>query len=129
MLETVSENRAFGGIQGVYTHPSRVCGVDMTFGISYDSDIDVARRTIDSVLAAHPHVLSDPAPFVEVSTLNDSSVDFIVRPFCDGAHYFDLLFSLPEQVKKALDGAGVEIPFPHRKVIVFNGDQPGQPVG
>ena len=107
-------------------HPVR--GVDMTFGISYDSDIDVARRTIDSVLAAHPHVLSDPAPFVEVSTLNDSSVDFIVRPFCDGAHYFDLLFSLPEQVKKALDGAGVEIPFPHRKVIVFNGDRPGESI-
>ena len=108
-------------------HPVR--GVDMSFGISYDSDIDVARKTIDGVLAAHPHVLKDPAPFVEVSTLNDSSVDFVVRPFCEGAHYFDLLFSLPEQIKKALDGAGVEIPFPHRKVIVFNGDKPGQPVG
>jgi len=107
-------------------HPVR--GVDMSFGISYDSDIDVARRTIDGVLAAHPHVLSDPAPFVEVSTLNDSSVDFVVRPFCDGAHYFDLLFSLPEQIKKALDGAGVEIPFPHRKVIVFNGDRPGESI-
>lgn len=108
-------------------HPVR--GVDMHFGISYDSDIDRARSTIDGVLAAHPHVLQDPAPFVEIETLNDSSVDFLVRPFCDGAHYFDLLYSLPEQVKKALDAAGVEIPFPHRKVIVFNGDRPGEPVG
>lgn len=108
-------------------HPVR--GVDMRFGISYGSDIDVARRTIDGILAAHPHVLSDPAPFVEIETLGDSSVDFLVRPFCDGAHYFDLLYSLPEQVKKALDGAGVEIPFPHRKVIVFNGDKPGESIG
>ena len=38
--------------------------------------------------------LMDPASFVEVSTLNDSSVDFFVRPFCDGSHCFDLLFSL-----------------------------------
>lgn len=101
-------------------HPIR--GVDMTFGISYDSDIDVARKTIGSVLAAHPHVLTDPPPFIEVSTLNDSSVDFAVRPYCDGAHYFDVRFSVPEQVKKALDAAGVEIPFPHRKVILFKGD-------
>ncbi len=105
-------------------HPVR--GVDMHFGISYDSDIDLARNTIEGVLASHPHVLSDPAPFVEIETLNDSSVDFLVRPFCDGSHYFDLLYSLPEQVKKALDAAGVEIPFPHRKVIVFNGDRPGE---
>jgi small conductance mechanosensitive channel len=108
-------------------HPVR--GVDMRFGISYDSDIDTARRTIDQILAAHPHVLSDPAPFVEIETLNDSSVDFLVRPFCEGAHYFDILYSVPEQIKKALDDAGVEIPFPHRKVIVFNGDEPGRPIG
>lgn len=108
-------------------HPVR--GVDMHFGISYDSDIDVARRTIDGILTSHPHVLGDPAPFVEIETLNDSSVDFLVRPFCDGAHYFDLLYSLPEQIKKALDAAGVEIPFPHRKVIVFNGDKPGESIG
>ena len=32
-METVSENTCFGGTQGVYTHPSAVCGVDMTFGL------------------------------------------------------------------------------------------------
>ena len=97
-------------------------GVDMTFGVAYDANIDDARRVIDDVLAAHPHVLTDPAPFVEVSTLNNSSVDFIVRPFCKGEHYFDILYSIPEQVKKALDAANIEIPFPHRKVILVKED-------
>ncbi len=101
-------------------HPVR--GVDMAFGVAYGEDLDKARGVIEGVLAAHPHIKSDPAPFVEVETLNDSSVDFRVRPFCDGAHYFDVLYSVPEQVKKALDAAGVEIPFPHRKVILFKGD-------
>ena len=32
-METVSENRAFGGMQGVYRHASAVCGCDMTFGL------------------------------------------------------------------------------------------------
>ena len=95
-------------------------GVDMRFGIAYDENIDKAREVISSVLHAHPHILKDPTPFVEVETLNDSSVDFLVRPFCQGEHYFDILYSVPEQVKKALDQANIEIPFPHRKVIVVN---------
>ncbi|OYU19016.1 MAG: S-formylglutathione hydrolase [Rhodobacteraceae bacterium PARR1] len=32
-MKTVSENRAFGGVQGVYTHPSAACDCDMTFGL------------------------------------------------------------------------------------------------
>lgn len=97
-----------------------VRGVDMHFGIAYDENIDEARAVIDGVLANHPHILKTPAAFVEVETLNDSSVDFLVRPFCKGEHYFDVLYSIPEQIKKALDENNIEIPFPHRKVIVVN---------
>lgn len=32
-MKTISENRAFGGVQGVYTHASQVTGCDMTFGL------------------------------------------------------------------------------------------------
>jgi len=99
-------------------HPIR--GVDMHFGIAYGENIDAARAVIDAVLANHPHILKDPAPFVEVETLNDSSVDFLVRPFCKGENYFDVLYSVPEQIKKALDENNIEIPFPHRKIFLVN---------
>ncbi len=32
-MKTVSENACFGGTQGVYTHPSKSCACDMTFGL------------------------------------------------------------------------------------------------
>ena len=32
-METISENKCFGGVQGVYSHPSLACGCEMTFGI------------------------------------------------------------------------------------------------
>lgn len=95
-------------------------GVDMRFGIAYGENTDKARAVIDKVLANHPHILKTPAPFVEVATLNDSSVDFIVRPFCKGEHYFNVLYTVPELIKKALDENDIEIPFPHRKVILVN---------
>jgi len=95
-------------------------GVDMHFGVAYAESTDAARAVIAEVLSNHPHILENPAPFIEVETLNDSSVDFLVRPFCKGEHYFDVLYSVPEQIKKALDENNIEIPFPHRKIIMVN---------
>ncbi|QDE29811.1 MULTISPECIES: mechanosensitive ion channel family protein [Shewanella] len=111
-------NNQIWGAQIVNHSFHDIRGVDMHFGVAYKENTDEVRKVIDAVLAAHPHILKDPVPFVEVETLNDSSVDFLVRPFCHGEHYFDILYSIPEQIKKALDEAGIEIPFPHRKLII-----------
>ena len=99
-------------------HPIR--GVEMAFGVSYDTDIDKAKEVIRKVFADHPLILDDPEPVVVVNTLGDSAVEFATRPFVNGEDYFTVRFSVPEQVKKALDAAGIEIPFPHRKVILVN---------
>jgi len=93
-----------------------VRGVDMTVGVSYNADLKKAQKVILDTLAANEHVLADPAPFVEVETLNDSSVDFLLRPYCNGDNYFDVRYSVPQQIKEALDKAGIEIPFPQRVV-------------
>ncbi len=118
--QIIVPNSKIWGEQIINHSHYEVRGVDMHFGIAYDENIDAARKVIEGVINSHPHILKDPEPFIEVETLNDSSVDFLVRPFCNGEHYFDVLYSVPEQVKKALDENNIEIPFPHRKVIVVN---------
>lgn len=118
--QIIVPNGKIWGEQIVNHSHHEVRGVDMHFGIAYDENIDAARKVIEGVVTSHPHILEDPEPFIEVETLNDSSVDFLVRPFCKGEHYFDVLYSVPEQVKKALDANNIEIPFPHRKVILVN---------
>lgn len=116
--QIIIPNSQIWGSQIVNHSHHNIRGVDMHFGVAYKENTDDVRKVINTVLANHPHILKDPAPFVEVETLNDSSVDFLVRPFCHGEHYFDILYSVPEQIKKALDAAGIEIPFPHRKIII-----------
>ena len=32
-MQTVSENRCFGGVQGVYSHKAETTGCDMTFAV------------------------------------------------------------------------------------------------
>ncbi|WP_020406953.1 mechanosensitive ion channel family protein [Hahella ganghwensis] len=118
--QIIIPNGKIWGEQIINNSHHAIRGVDMRFGIAYGESIDDARKVIDKVLADHPLILSEPAPFVEVETLNNSSVDFLVRPYCEGQHYFSIRYSIPEQIKKALDDANIEIPFPHRKVIVVN---------
>lgn len=93
-------------------------GVDLTFGVSYSTDLEKAKKAIKKVFDAHDLVLQETAPFIEVDKWNESSVDIIARPFCKGEHYFDLRYSLPQLVKEEFNRQKIEIPFPHRVVIM-----------
>ncbi|NOR88156.1 MAG: mechanosensitive ion channel [Bacteroidales bacterium] len=90
--------------------------VDLSAGISYDSDIRKAKDVLMKVLVDNPKVLKDPAPFVGVSELGDSSVNFAVRPWSTVEDYWDIYFGINEEIKYALDAAGISIPFPQMDV-------------
>ena len=87
--------------------------VDMTFGVSYDADLKETKEILMKVLTDNPKVLKNPAPTVNVIELADSSVNFAVRPWAKPEDYWDVYFHTTEQVKLALDKAGIEIPYPH----------------
>ena len=87
--------------------------IDLTFGVSYDADIKKTKDVLINVLTSQSKVLKDPAPTVNVSELADSSVNFAVRPWANVVDYWDVYFDTHEQVKIALDDAGIEIPYPH----------------
>ncbi len=94
--------------------------VDMSIGISYDSDIKKARQVLMELMENDDRVLKDPAPLVAVAELADSSVNLAVRPWCDPAVYWDVYFDMMENAKEALDKAGVTIPFPQTDVHFFD---------
>lgn len=91
-------------------------GVELTFGIGYGDDIDKAREIILAVGKECPWILDDPAQGVVVGELGDSSVNLNTRPFCKSEHYWDTLFYMQENVKKAFDKGGISIPFPQMDV-------------
>ncbi len=93
--------------------------IDLVMGVSYDDDLSLAQETIEQVLAADGRVLADPAPFVAVVELADSSVNFAVRPWCNRADYWALRCDLNRRLKEALEGAGCSIPYPQTDVHLF----------
>ena len=95
--------------------------VDLVYGVSYDSDIKQTKEVMMNVISSHPKVLKDPAPAVTVLELADSSVNFAVRPWCMVDDYWDVYFDVTENMKIALDAAGIEIPYPHQVEIQKKG--------
>ncbi|GAB4316512.1 MAG: mechanosensitive ion channel [Bacteroidales bacterium] len=94
--------------------------VDFTVGIGYDDDIDKARKVMEGLIAADNRILKDPAPFIGVVELADSSVNFAVRVWVEAADYWDVFFDMNENIKKAFDKEGVSIPYPQTDVHLYN---------
>lgn len=103
-------------VVNVTANPTR--RIDLVVGISYADDTVRAREVVAGVLAADPRILPEPRPVVAVAELADSSVNLVVRPWVAGPDYWAVRFDLIEGIKRALDGAGVSIPFPQRDVHV-----------
>jgi len=105
---------AGGNITNFSSKPVR--RVDHAVGIGYGDDIKKAKDVMYDVIAKSAHTLSDPAPLVAVTDLGDSSVNFTVRAWVKSADYWDAYFEIIEEVKLALDEAGISIPFPQMDV-------------
>lgn len=82
---------------------------DLTFSVSYDSDIKKAKEVLIDVLNKNPKVLKKPAPEVFVKNLSASSVDFAVRPWAKNANYGAVFSDTLENCKTALDEAGISV--------------------
>ena len=85
--------------------------VDFPFDVAYASDVDTVKAALLSAAKEDPRVLMDPGPSVWVSAHKDSSIEFTLRIWCESDKYWDTLFALREAGKKALDKAGIEVPF------------------
>lgn len=95
--------------------------VDLVIGVSYDADIKQTKNVLLDVLKSHPLIIAEPNPTVDVLALADSSVNFAVRPWCKAEDYWRVYFDVTENVKIALDDAGIEIPYPHQVEIQKQG--------
>ncbi len=113
-----------GVIGGPITNYSRheTRRVDHVIGVSYSADLKKTKAVITQILEDDARVLKSPAPTVGVVALADSSVNFVVRPWCNTADYWDVYFDTLQAIKEGLDKEGIEIPFPQMDVHLNKAD-------
>jgi len=90
--------------------------VDHVFGIGYDDDLKLAKETLMDIMKADERILPEPAPFVAVSELADSSVNFVVRAWVKTEDFWGVHFDMIENVKLTFDEKGISIPYPQMDV-------------
>jgi small conductance mechanosensitive channel len=93
--------------------------VDITYGISYQDDIDKAKGILQAVIDSNLLILNEPVPFIGVIELGDSSVNIVVRIWAKTSDYWNIYFYMQETVKKTFDKEGISIPFPQRDVHLY----------
>lgn len=91
---------------------TRARRVEISIGISYGSDLDKAMSVIRELMDEHPYCLVNPAPEVFVSNYADSAIVITARCWAPPQVWFSTKVQLQTSLKKRLDEAGVEIPFP-----------------
>ena len=94
--------------------------VDWTFGIAYGDDLDKAYGVLQRLLDEDERILKDPAPFMAVSALGESSVDIVVRVWVNAADFWAVHFRMNEQVYRAFAEEGLSIPFPQRDLHIYH---------
>jgi len=114
----VSNSTVYGGKISNFT-ANNIRRVDLRVGVSYGDDLETAKRILVEVVTGHEKVLKDPAPQVEVVEMADSSVNFVVRPWCTTGDYWRVYFDVTQRAKERLEAAGCSIPFPQRDVHLF----------
>lgn len=90
--------------------------VDFIFGIGYEDDIDKTKEVLNRLIESENRIMKEPAPFIAVKELADSSVNFVVRTWVKAGDYWPVYFDMTEKVKKEFDKEGISIPYPQTDV-------------
>ncbi len=95
---------------------SEVRRIDVTLGIAYKEDLDHAIEVIKKAATKLPYVLREPKPEVWTEQLADSSVQLKVLTWIPRDEWDHVGPILLKELKKEIDDAGIEIPFPQRVI-------------
>ena len=107
----------------------RLRRVDMVFGVAYSDDIARVEDILHDIVTGHPKVLNNPEHMIRLQLLNESSVDFIVRPWVKTEDYWDVYWDITREVKVRFDREGITIPFPQREIHVYGQTNTSLPTG
>lgn len=119
----VPNNKIWGDVIKNITHQQQR-RVDLVFSIGYQDSIPRAEEVLADIVEKHEKILSEPEPIIKLHTLNESSLDFVVRPWVKTEDYWDVYWDLTREVKMRFDQEGISIPFPQRDVHIYREELP-----
>ena len=90
--------------------------VDFTISVEYGSEVDKVKRVTLELVQQDKRIVADPAPFIAVKELADSSVDFVLRVWTTAPEYWNVFFDMNERIYTEFNKQGIGFPFPQIQV-------------
>jgi len=90
--------------------------IEWIFGIDYGEDFDKVKQVILNILNKEKNILTDPVPFIELTKLDASSVNIVVRVWVKASDYWSVYFSVNQNVYKTFNALNINFPFPQLTV-------------
>lgn len=106
------------------TEPNRT--VEWVFGVGYDDDIDKVKQVIQEVVFTDERILDRDTPYLKLSEMAASSINFKVRGLVSQADFWDVYFDKMEAIKRAFDANDITIPYPQVDAHVFSANANGK---
>lgn len=92
--------------------------LDLTFSIEYEQDFITAEKALKDVIAANELILKSPEPFVAITEHGESAIKIITKSWVKTGDYWTVYYQMLENVKKAFDEQGINIPYNHLDVRI-----------
>lgn len=87
--------------------------IDWTFGVEYGTDYAKVKGVLEEILAKDERILQEPAaPFIAMSQLADSSVNYVVRVWVNSPDYWNVYYDITRTVYERFNAEGIGFPFP-----------------
>lgn len=90
--------------------------VDFTISVEYGSEVDKVKRVTLELVQQDKRIVADPAPFIAVKELADSSVDFVLRVWTTAPEYWNVFFDMNERIYTEFNKQGIGFPFPQLQI-------------
>jgi len=95
--------------------------LDITVGVSYDTDVDQAIDVVKEIVKKEERVVQKPEPKVGISEFADSSINIYARLWCKQQVYWEVMFHINRSINEQFKKNNITIPFPQRDVHIKEG--------
>ena len=93
--------------------------VDLTVDVEYGSSSETVKAVLMKLIEEETRVINEPAaPFIALSALKDSSVQFTIRIWVNADDYWGVYFDMTEKIYNELPKHGIQFPFPQLDVNI-----------
>ena len=104
----------------------RIRQLHVAVGVAYGTDVNVALNAIDEMLRSNPRVLREPAPWIGVTRLADSSITISVKPWVNVPDYDPVMSEINKAILTTFRAQKVMIALPQREVRMLESGGAGQ---